>query len=109
MMTVRYPSGVAVTYNGAGFLRYLNSGGMELYTADPDKGGKWIATVQAGAGATVEVRSPCKVETAEMDVRRAAEILADRAGELERLPGSTLRALKARLTRFNSKTWTWRT
>lgn len=108
MMTVRYPTGVAVTFNDANWLTPLNDGSWDLYTAEPAKGGRWVARVQAGAGATLEVVRATKVETADMDVRKAAELLADRDGELERLPGYVLRVLKARLARFNAKTWTWR-
>lgn len=108
MMTVRYPTGVAVTFNDANWLVPLNDGSWDLYTADPANGGRWVARVQGSAGATLEVIRAAKVETADLDVCKAAKLLADRDGELERLPGYVLRALKARLTRFNSKTWTWR-
>jgi hypothetical protein len=63
MMTVRYPSGLSITYNEANWLVYkTDSAAWELYTRNPKSGGFWVASIQNSAGALVEVRPACRVE-----------------------------------------------
>ncbi len=61
MLTVRFPTGLWIQYNTATFVRYV-AAGYELYTADPERGGRWVATVQSAAGVVVEAVPPCHVE-----------------------------------------------
>lgn len=61
MLTVRFPSGVAIVYNSASHVRYRENGDFEIYTRSPEKGGFWAATIQASAGAVVEVMAACSV------------------------------------------------
>lgn len=63
MLTVRYPNGQAIQYNNANYLRYSTSA-YEIYNGDPDKSGKWIASIQLSAGAIVETTCPCKIHNA---------------------------------------------
>jgi len=57
MMRVRYPNGQMIQYNRANSLHY-KSHAWDLYTADPDEGGSWIASIQTSAGVIVEVVEP---------------------------------------------------
>ena len=60
MITVRFSNGQAIQYNTANYLRYTSSS-YELYTADPDKRGAWVASIQLSAGAVVESVPACRV------------------------------------------------
>ena len=60
MLTVRFPNGQTVQYNNAHHLRY-GADGWHLYAADPDKNGKWIASIQVSVGVIVETVTPCRV------------------------------------------------
>lgn len=106
MMTVRFPSGVAVTYNDATYLRY-GARAQELYTKDPAAGGTWIASVPVATGCIVETCRPCKVEQAALTVEAAAKHLAQNSGELRRLAPWVARDLKRALQKFNARTLTW--
>lgn len=106
-MTVRYPTGLAVTYNDANFLTHGNNQWI-LSTADPDKGGRKLAFIQQTAGVVVEFVPACRAEFTTLTVFKAAQLLADKPEELRRLQFSTLRDLKRALTGFNSKTGEWR-
>jgi hypothetical protein len=63
MLTVRFPTGVAVQYNDAFFLR-RGADAWTLWTKDPDEGGKWVASIQLSSGAIVEAQGACRVENA---------------------------------------------
>lgn len=106
MFVVRYPTGLAVTYNTAAYLRYV-TGGCELYTKNPDAGGTWVATIQASAGASIEAVRACRAEFAAMTVEKAARYLAEHPDELKTLPAYVARDLKRALTAFNAKTGSW--
>jgi hypothetical protein len=60
MFTVRFPNGQAVQYNNAHCLNRESSAWV-LYTAEPSKGGEWIASIQVSAGVIVESQSACRV------------------------------------------------
>lgn len=104
---VRFPTGLAVTYNDARFLRY-GQHAHELYTASPDKGGKWICSVSVAADCVIEAVPACRAEFSTLTVLKAAEALAANEYELRNLPFSVLRDLKRRLYGFNAKTGAWR-
>lgn len=105
MLTVRFATGISVTYNTARFLS-RESECWKLYTADPNKGGAWIASIQPSAGAIVEAIDACKVEQAALSVAEAARLLSS-TDELGRLDSSVVRRLKAKLAGFNAKTLRW--
>lgn len=104
MMTVRFPNGQAITYNNGGFLQYTPDF-WEIYTASPSKGGHWIASIQARAGAIVETSPPCQVKGLEFSLLQAFEKVQT---ELWELPAYKLKTLKNALTKFNTKTEKWR-
>lgn len=106
-MHVRYRTGLVVTYNDARFTRSDDKGNARLYTADPDKGGTWIATIQASAGATIEGTRACRSEFEAMTVEKAARLLSEHPDELRKLPIYVARDLKRAFTSFNAKTGSW--
>lgn len=106
MMTVRFPDGVAVTYNDATYMRYGNHA-HELYTKNPTEGGKWVASIPVATACIVETCRPCRVEQAALTVEGAAKYLALNSGELRRLEGWVARDLKRALEQFNARTLTW--
>jgi hypothetical protein len=109
MLTVRFPTGIAVTYNTAMFLK-SGASSWRLYTADPDRGGQWVASIQVSAGASVEAVGACRIEnpvedlTSDHALRRVTAEVADLA---RRYP-SQVAALKRALTQFDSRTRSWR-
>jgi hypothetical protein len=105
-ITVRYPTGIVVTYNDAHFLTH-GEGQWKLSDKDPSKGGRYVAFIQASAGVIVEFDRACKVETVTLDVAKAAQILAGDATELKKQPFGVLRDLKRLLAHFNAKTGGW--
>ena len=58
MMTVRFPSGQAVQYNNANFLKHCDDATWILSEIE---NGKKIAFIQASAGVIVEFVHPCEV------------------------------------------------
>jgi hypothetical protein len=110
MMTVRFPSGFSVRYNDAGFLRYMDRG-WELYTANPDKGGKWVASIALNSGAIVEVKEPCRTYNAMRDPSGTIEAALAIIRRREVASWSDLRnvaALKLALNRFNARSRCWK-
>jgi hypothetical protein len=61
MLTVRFPNGQAVQYNGANFLYHGNNQSFELYTKSKESGGTCVAIIPSSAGALVEFVVPCRV------------------------------------------------
>ena len=109
MMTIRYPSGVSITYNNATFLKYATHA-WDLYTADPDKGGKWVASIMPSAGAMVEVSPPYKIENPAENLtgERALQEVAGRIHSFGSGSGAQLAKLKRALADFNMRTRRWR-
>ena len=103
MITVRFPTGLAVTYNKANFLSW----GSINWEIRESKDGKWIASIPAGTNCIVEVVYPCKVEnTNQVQSLDSAALLVRM--ELKRLRVEDLRALKYSLENFNRQTGKWR-
>ena len=108
-MIVRYPNGVSITYNDATFLVYgVNA--WKVYTADPERGGKWVASIMPSAGAMVEVSPPCKIENPAENLigERALQEVAGRIRSFRDGYGVQLIKLKRALADFNMRTQRWR-
>lgn len=109
MMIVRYSDGTGVTYNNAGYVRYLPDGGIELYTK---KDGGWIATVQASAGATIEAEPACKVENPlkKLTGEAALDYVLENIHDLTKTwnGGHKARGLKRKLANFSTRSLSWR-
>ena len=105
MLTVRYPNGVAVTYNTANFLS-RETDAWNLYTTDPMKGGEWVATIQLSAGCVVESVRACRVENllTGMTLPTAADLVLENLRELDY---RHLKALKIALKNFDARTGNW--
>jgi|SRR5581483_4278601 len=109
MMTVRFASGVAITYNEATWFRRNNDGSWALYTADPDKGGRWVASVQSAAGIVLEVQRAFRVENPveELTGEHALKQVAERIREFSARAPRVAAQLKRDLRAFNAKTHRW--
>lgn len=96
MMTVRFPTGLAITYNDARLV-YYNDRHWELYTGDKANGGRFIATIQPSAGAVVEVVPPCVVSTAALvgEVNRSRALIERVERELTRINRERARRRRA--------------
>lgn len=108
MLTVRFGSGLAITYNDANHVQWnAPEGGHTLYTRS---GGQLVATVPEGA--IIEFRRPCvisKPHEAE-DLDNAIRVVAD---ALEGQPGCNgarhrLADIKRYLRDFDARTMDWR-
>ena len=103
MITIRYPTGLALTYNDATFLRRDN-GKFILYTRE---GGNFIAETQASAGATAEFRRPCTIDQGGMSIRKVVERLAGNPFYLHDCSVRDLARLKRALQDVDAGSGTW--
>ena len=108
MITVRYPSGIVVTYNDANFLTHDKAGDWALSRRVNGNDVEKIAFIQASAGVIVEFTPACKAEQSALTTRAAAECLSRSDAELRALPRGVLAALKKRLVKFNARSWRWK-
>lgn len=110
MLTVRFPSGVSIRYNDA---NYTTRGDnfFQLYTKDPNQGGKWVATVSTQGGCVIEAIPACKVEnpvnnlTGEAALKHVVNNIRDFDGYSN---GRMLQQLKAELVNFNAQMRQWK-
>jgi hypothetical protein len=105
MMTVRFPTGVAVVYNDANYLIYKDKV-MELYTK---KDGHWVCSIPNAASCVVESMPACRVENAALTLKKAAHTLATSIQSLRECECSDLAKLKKLLRQFNARRWRWNT
>ncbi len=106
MLTVRFPTGVAITYNNATKL-YYNDDRWVLFTDDKEKGGQWVCSIQKGAGAIVEAIHACAVENpaANPTGNGAVDLLI---GNIRSVTSWSLKRLKVALRDFNARTMSWK-
>lgn len=107
MITVRYPSGLAITYNEAYFFTH-GEGTWVLCTKDPSRGGRKVAFIQASAGVTVEFQRPCVVQHQGRDAGDLIEQLADDISLLRKGKGRDLQRIKLALTDFDARDHNWK-
>jgi hypothetical protein len=107
VITVRYSTGLAVTYNDARYT-VTTDRGVWLYDQADENARKLIAIIQASAGAAIEHRRACRAEVEGMTVEKAARHLAEHPGELEQLPPHVARDLKRALNAFDARKGVWR-
>jgi hypothetical protein len=101
MMTVRFASGLAVTYNSATYVT-RNSAYADLYAK---KDGAWIAQVPLDA--IIEVVRPCAVEMRGQTPQQSAEALLQNDALRDVRPDE-LRQLKRALVGFDSRRGVWK-
>lgn len=104
MMTVRFPNGQFVQYNNAAYL-VRDGNDWCLYTAKPDSGGKWIASISAAGGCVVEGTSPCKIGVIHIEPDKFIDELVDR---LKEVTAYRLARLKSALRKFDSRSYCWK-
>lgn len=84
MIRVRFPNGAVIAYAEATYC-VLNDLGVSLYTT---RGGDWVASIQASAGAVIEARPATAVDDPPGSLRPQIEGIA-----------RALRSLRAKLGR----------
>lgn len=105
MFTIRFPSGVSVIYNDAFYMKKTTQA-FELYTRDPDEGGRWIASIPVSTDCIIEARPVCRVENSATAPTLYAA--ADRVLEnLHELNYHRLKVLKSALKSFNARAGNW--
>jgi hypothetical protein len=107
MVTVRYPSGLALTYNTGQFVIYSDRA-WEIYTANPDQGGRLLVSVQESAGCLVELTKPCVIDAPKATLREAGAELARSDAALRQLHPSDLARIKRALHRFDLRNHSWK-
>lgn len=102
-LTIRFMDGKTITYNSANYLM-SHQDRCILYSAEPAKGGTWVASIQASVGAIVEAVAPCNIYPPP-DLREAIRQV-NSALETNSINGEgrLLRKTKRLLKRFNSYT-----
>ena len=104
MFIVRFPSGVSITYNSAGYLIYKQCC-WELYTKKPGLGGTWVASIAPEGGGVVESDGymACKVENPAANPigNGAVDLLIE---NIRSVTSWKLKRLKVALRGFNMRT-----
>src|SRR5262245_27259249 len=103
-LTVRYPDGMVITYNSANYL-LRNGDSWQLFTSNDN--GKWVASIQASAGAIVEATARCSVTHALQGdaLRYVVEHLREFNSWSNR---DLLRQLKQALNDFDARQKMWK-
>jgi hypothetical protein len=108
-LTVRYPNGLAITYNDAHVLEH-GSTCWNLYESEKRK--KWIAAIQPSAGVIVEAKRPCLIENPQTDLTEQGAVeLVKRMFRKKRHAdgcGAEVAEIKRLLQQFDARYWTWR-
>lgn len=103
MIRVRFPNGQVVQYNDAGYLVW-----GEMYTTLQEKeNGRKIAFIPNTSGAIIEFVQPCSVSNPLQPLTNRENLEAFVSG-IEKCEHTALLAqLKAKLSKFNRKTFRW--
>ena len=109
MITVRFPTGMSITYNCGWYIQHP-ADRWAIYDKDPAKGGLLIAMIQASAGALVEWTAPCRIENpaAGQTDEKLIEGLAEYPERLRQGRTIHLAALKRELQDFDARTGCWK-
>jgi len=105
MMTVRFPTGFSLRFNGANYcVRSISGEFADLYTA---KDGAWIAQVPSSC--VIEVHQACRAWNAITDSSEAIEGLVKLIDERHTsLKGYELADLKRALDAFDARRRRWK-
>lgn len=101
MITVRYPTGVAIRYPKAAYVYWSN--GTERHSLYTAKDGNFVASVPIGCGIEFEEGA---VVTGLSDYA-AIEQCANETHRLKFLPYGVLKRLKQALAKFDIRTGRW--
>ena len=102
MLTVRFASGLSLTYNAAYYIECFD-GGWHLYTK---KGGSWIAT--ANGDCIIEAEPPCAISSRPLDLAAAIAVVREQMREAGYRDAEALAELKLELKDLNRQTLRWR-
>ena len=103
-MTVIFPTGIIISYSQANYLRYGDKV-FELYTCEPSKGGKWVASISNTSGCIIEAQPHASARTIpKLDIRT----LTDNIRHYTDGNRANLALLKRKLQNYNAKSFRWR-
>lgn len=103
MITVRFPTGVAIRYNSANYVA-RSANFTDIYVC---KDGTWIAQVPNAC--VIEVQPPCRVYNPAREPEEALDaVLDDIEKRRHALPVHKLADLKAALQAFNARSREWK-
>ena len=110
MITVRFPTGVSITYNEAKWYQIQNEG-ICLFTANPEKGGVSVAYIQKSAGAVLEFVKACSIRNS-VNGKTNGELVNHLRENLRSINDwcglNALKELKKDLAKLDSRTSSWR-
>ncbi len=109
MITVRFNTGVSVSYNSANKLEPMANGGTKILQEYPN-GKLWlVAMVPAGAACVIEHLAPCRFENPVegMTAESAVKLLVQGDG-LRRATSYWVSRLKELLQNFDRRTNQWK-
>lgn len=110
MITVTFPSGVRVTYNGATHIQWY-SDRVEILRKDKDGKLFYQAAAMIQAGCLIEWVKPCQVTAAPVaSPDSVIDVICKLAesGELNGAASYKVKDLKRALRRFNGRSGVWR-
>lgn len=104
--TVRFATGVSVVYREASYMRHTSQT-FELYTGNPEEGGRWVASIPVMTQCIIEARPASRVENTleELTLRAAADQVVD---NLRELGYRHLKELKMALKDFDARSNNWK-
>lgn len=107
MITVRFPSGVSLTYNTATYIERTNDH-VDICYRDANQKGWKLAEVPKDC--VIEYTAACKIEnpTTGLTSESAIRLLLQSDAMLRSAPLYLLGQLKAKLADFNRKTYAWK-
>lgn len=109
MITVRFSTGVSITYNSATQIDFRNNGGIQLVKKD-EQGKLWlVAEISPGTQCVFEYVKPCTFENPieGVTIEGAVKLLVNNEA-VRKAPSYWVCRLKEILQEFNRKTNRWR-
>lgn len=104
MITIRYPTGLTITYRQANYLIH-GDGNWLLYTR---KDGDFVAAIQKSAGVVADLGTACLTENKGQGARDIINQLACNPELLRDGHGRDLHALKNILAGFDARQYRWK-
>ena len=105
-LTVRFPTGSAVTYHNANDIRDIGES-YDLYSDNLEKGGYFIVSVLKNSGAVIEGDTPRTVNSL-VDPEEALKVVAEKITTFNNGHGVCLAEIKKALRNFDARTYEWK-
>lgn len=110
MITVRFQTGICVTYNNGNKLELCDNGAIKILQRDAGQQLWILAMIPAGTNCVIEHVAPCKFENPleGKTVDSAIRLLTADAHGIRTAPSHFIKKLKLMLNDFNAKTYQWK-